>query len=233
MNAIIVAAGSSRRMGFDKLRASLAGRPVLWQSIRALAVCPQVAGITLVTRREAFDEAAALAESAALGKPVSLVVGGAERHLSVWEGMRSLACEAGYVCIHDAARPLVSPCAVEGCFTLAERYGSGICAAPIVDTVKRADASNLVFESVERDGLWAMQTPQIFDLQLLREAYSKLMEVGEAVTDEGSAIQRLRKPVALYHNVEWNFKITVPADLALAELVMQARRHFVCEEVSV
>lgn len=230
MNVIIVAAGASRRMGFDKLLAPLAGRPVLWHSIRSLALCPEVDFITLVTRESFLSEGRELAESAALGKPVTVVRGGAERHLSVWAGIQAVGESVSYVAVHDAARPLISPSAVAGCLALAQLHGAAICAAPVVDTIKRADACARVVESVDREGLWAMQTPQIFELSLLREAYLQVIESGVTVTDESSAVQRLGKAVALFHNTDWNFKITLPQDFALAELVCQARKDFAPEE---
>ena len=219
-------------MGFDKLLAPLAGETVLWHSIHALASCSEVTGITLVTRDAFLLEGRALAESAALGKPVATVVGGAERHLSVWAGIQAVDPETTHVAVHDAARPLITPSAVAGCLALARVRGAAICAAPVVDTIKRAGDGGVVAESVDRSGLWAMQTPQIFDLALLREAYLQVIEAGATVTDEGSAVQRLGSPVALFHNEDLNFKITLPLDLALAELVMRARNNPVPKEFS-
>ena len=213
-------------MGFDKLLAPLSGKTVLWHSVRALAVCPEVTGITLVTREAFLGEGRALAESAALGKPVAAVLGGAERHLSVWAGLQALDPGAKYVAVHDAARPLVTPGAVAGCLALAQLRGAAICAAPVGDTLKRAGADGLVAESVDRSGLWAMQTPQIFEVGLLREAYLQVISEGVVVTDEGSAVEKLGKPVALFHNPDLNFKITLPLDLALAELVVKTRNEF-------
>jgi 2-C-methyl-D-erythritol 4-phosphate cytidylyltransferase len=209
-------------MGFDKLLAPLAGRNVLWHSIHALATCPEVRRFTLVTRRESFEEMRRLAESAAMGKAVLVVAGGAERHLSVSAGLETLD-EEGFVAIHDAARPLVTPEAVAGCLGLARINGAASCASPVADTVKRGDESGMVAGSVDRAGLWAMQTPQIFSNALIRKAYAKVLEEGALVTDEVSAVERLGLPVALYHNADWNLKITFPRDIALAELVLASR----------
>jgi len=163
-----------------------------------------------------------LAESAALGKGVLVVEGGAERHLSVNAGLATLD-EEGFVGIHDAARPLVTPGAVAGCLTLARAHGAASCAAPVADTVKRGDEAGMVGGSVDRTGLWAMQTPQIFSNGLIREAYARVLEAGALVTDEVSAVEFLGRPVALYHNADWNLKITFPRDVALAELMMASR----------
>lgn len=223
MHAIVVAAGSSRRMGFDKLLAPLAGQSVLWHSVRALAKCADVSGLTLVTRSESLEEMRVLAESASLGKGVVVVEGGGERHLSVSAGLATLE-EDGFVAIHDAARPLVTEEAVAGCLALARSHGAASCAAPVADTMKRGDDAGMVVGSVDRTGLWAMQTPQVFSNRLIREAYAQVLTDGALVTDEVSAVERLGRPVALYHNADWNMKITYPRDIALAEMILMSRR---------
>lgn len=220
MHALLVAAGASRRMGFDKLLAPLGGRAVLWHSIRALAVCPEVDSLTVVTRPELFGMVAQWSASAALGKPLTSVPGGPERHLSVWEGLRRLGADVEYVAVHDAARPLVTPRAVAGCLEIARLHGAASCAAPVSDTLKRADAGLRVCGGVDRTGLWGMQTPQIFQLPLLMRAYEELLKVGGTVTDEVSAVEALGVPVVLYHNPDWNLKVTYPADVFLAERML-------------
>lgn len=210
-------------MGFDKLLAPLAGQSVLWHSVRALAVCPEVLSVTVVTRRELFPSLEETLASASCGKVLSLVEGGAQRHLSVSAGLETLESD-GFVAVHDAARPLVTPAAVAGCLALACVHGAASCAALVPDTVKRADPQGMVTESVDRSGLWAMQTPQIFSLPLLRKAYASVLVSGELVTDEVSAVEKAGDPVALYHNTDWNLKITYPQDLELVELILANRR---------
>jgi 2-C-methyl-D-erythritol 4-phosphate cytidylyltransferase len=106
---------------------------------------------------------------------------------------------------------------------MAEQHGAACCASPIPDTVKRASIEQMVQESVERTGLWAMQTPQVFSSALILEAYAQLMSKHEMVTDEVSAVQKLGKKIALLKNEDWNFKITFPHDLELAEHVLALR----------
>ncbi|RFC45327.1 MAG: 2-C-methyl-D-erythritol 4-phosphate cytidylyltransferase [Verrucomicrobia bacterium] len=209
-------------MGFDKLLAPIAGQPVLWHSIHALARCPEVEGFTVVTRPDLVEKITRLAESAALGKGVLVVEGGSERHLSVSAGLATLE-EEGFVAIHDAARPLVTPEVVAGCLALARMHGAASCASPVSDTVKRGDGAGMVSGSVDRKDLWAMQTPQIFSNRLIREAYAAVLRDGEMVTDEVSAVERLGRTVALYQNGEWNLKITFPRDISLAELILADR----------
>jgi 2-C-methyl-D-erythritol 4-phosphate cytidylyltransferase len=224
ISAVIVAAGRGRRMGFDKIFAPLHGKPVLYWSLRAFQDAPEVDEIIVVTRADAIEHVQRLAQAEKLSKVGKVVPGGAERHLSVWNGLQAVnidGCE--YVAIHDGARPLVTPKIISECLTMAEKHGAACCAAPIPDTVKRASYENMVTDSVDRQNLWAMQTPQIFSSGLILQAYAALMAHNEMVTDEVSAIQKIGKRVALLKNEEYNFKITFPRDLPLAEQVMDIR----------
>ncbi len=224
VSAIIVAAGSSRRMGFDKLFAPLAGHPVLWHSLKAFGDCKEVDEILVVTREDGMDQVEALVAGSKLKKVTKVISGGPERHISVWNGLQAVdATGSAYVAIHDGARPLTTPKLIRACLDLAKVHGAACCASQIPDTVKRASLEQMVTESVERTGLWAMQTPQIFSSGLILQAYAALMARHEMVTDEVSAVQKLGKKIALLKNDDWNFKITFPHDLELAEHVIEMR----------
>jgi 2-C-methyl-D-erythritol 4-phosphate cytidylyltransferase len=224
VSAIIVAAGSSRRMGFDKLFAPLAGKPVLWHSLKAFSDTPEVDEILVVTRDERMDEVEHLVASQKLQKVTKVISGGAERHISVWNGLQAVdSKDSEYIAIHDGARPLITPKLIKACLALAEHHGAACCASQIPDTVKRASVEQMVTESVERTGLWAMQTPQVFSSGLILQAYAALMVKHEMVTDEVSAVQKLGKKIALLKNDDWNMKITFPHDLELAEHVLELR----------
>jgi 2-C-methyl-D-erythritol 4-phosphate cytidylyltransferase len=225
MIAILVAAGSSRRMGFDKLTANLSGKPVLAHSLLAFEQCTSVQRIILVAREDRIAEFEAIGRAHQISKLERVVAGGGERHLSVWNGYEAAEAASGeHLAIHDAARPLITPKAIEGCLELARHHGGAACAAPVADTLKRATPDGLVAGSVDRESLWAMQTPQIFLASMLAQAYKQVLRTGALVTDEVSAVQRLGISVALYLNDEPNFKITLPRDLDLARLVLAARR---------
>ncbi len=211
--AIIVAAGSSRRMGFDKLMAPLGGEPVLWRSIQAFAG-PEISQIVVVTSDDRRD---ALAKNvAALGRRVVFVPGGAERHLSVAEGLRALAPDTEFVAVHDGARPLVSRADLARVIAKAHEVAAASLAHPVVDTVKRADAAGRVTGAVDRTGLWGMETPQVFSLPLLRRAYDAVLAAGKTPTDEVSAVEFIGHDVFLVESTAPNLKITHPQDLALA-----------------
>jgi 2-C-methyl-D-erythritol 4-phosphate cytidylyltransferase len=224
VSAIIVAAGSSRRMGFDKLFAPLSGKPVLWHSLKAFQETEAVDEILVVTREEAMDEVEKLVAQGGLEKVTKVISGGPERHISVWNGLQAVDSHGSeFIAIHDGARPLVTPTLIEACLDLARAHGAASCASQIPDTVKRASIEQMVTESVERTGLWAMQTPQVFSSGLILQAYAALMAKHEMVTDEVSAVQKLGKKIALLKNDDWNLKITFPHDLELAEHVLDLR----------
>ena len=205
-------------MGFDKIFATLLGKPVLYWSLAAFEECPDIDEIVVVTRAEK------VADVEKLTKVAAVVEGGAERHLSVWNGLRAIHAEGSqHVAIHDAARPLVTSKLISACIALASKNGSACCASPIPDTVKRASHEKIVTDDVERQNLWAMQTPQVFSSALIMQAYASLMARNELVTDEVSAIQKIGKRVALLENEDYNFKITFARDLPLAEQVIDIR----------
>ena len=226
LTAIIVAAGSSRRMGFDKLFADLNGKPVLWHSITAFSKCDEVRDLVLVTREEQLQRVESLASVASNGKPYKVVVGGDQRHLSVWGGLQALdPAVSKFVAIHDGARPLITTDAILACYAMAKSDGASCCASPIPDTVKRVDLDSVVTESIDRSGLWAMQTPQIFESSLILQAYAAIITRSDMVTDEVSAVQKLGRRVALYNNEDWNFKITFRRDMEMAEHVLRLREE--------
>jgi len=223
-SAIIVAAGSSRRMGFDKMFAELAGKPVVWHSIKAFQDTKEIDEIILVVKEDRAEEFQRLVKGAHFSKVKEIVAGGAERHISVWRGLQKVeSAGSEFVAVHDGARPLTTPKLIRECIHAARDHGAACCASPIPDTVKRASVEQMVQESVERTGLWAMQTPQVFASGLILQAYAALISRNEMVTDEVSAVQKLGKRIFLLKNEDWNFKITFPHDLELAEHVLALR----------
>lgn len=221
--AVIVAGGASRRMGFNKLTAELEGRPVLAWSASAYEDCPSIDAIVLVCAASARADLEEIAREAAPGKLKTVVEGGAHRHLSVAEGLRSVPRDASMIAVHDAARPLVNRAMIERCLEAARNTGAAACARPVTDTLKRVNDEGFIIESVERAGLWAVETPQIVRAELLRLAYDDVIATGAYVSDETSAVQAAGAPVALVDTPEWNGKITYPGDLDLARLVLRGR----------
>jgi len=222
--AIIVAAGSSRRMGFDKLLSLIGDQPVVARSIDRFERCSQIDEIVLVIRPDRREEFQKVVDRFGFSKVRSLIDGGSERHLSVWNGICGLPEQCDIVAVHDAARPLVSSDLITECVTLAKECGAVSLAAPVVETIKRADLKRSVTGSVDRAGLWLMQTPQIFRRDWLLDAYQRIVDSGRSVTDEVSALQDAGYPVRLVENADWNIKITFPRDLDLAEKLIGVQK---------
>jgi 2-C-methyl-D-erythritol 4-phosphate cytidylyltransferase len=225
LTAIIVAAGDSRRMGFDKLFATIAGRPVIAHTVDAFERASCVDEIIVVAREDRHAEIKTIVRDENFKKVRSIVRGGKHRQDSVQAGLGHLDAAAKYVAVHDAARPLVTAEQIETVFEQCRIHAAASLAEPISDTLKYADAEFFVTSSVDRHQLYAMQTPQIFERPLIGDAYRAVYEENASVTDEVSAVERLGRKVVLVPNKELNCKITYPRDLALAEFVLRQRSH--------
>jgi len=224
LTAIIVAGGSSRRMGFDKTFALLADRPVIAHSIGAFDAAECVSEIVVVGREDRLEELRVLVRQNGFDKVRQVIRGGVHRQDSVRAGLNALSDGCLYVAVHDAARPLVTPSQIAAVFAAATRHGGASLAAPVSDTLKRADNDGFACESLDRESVFAMQTPQIFSRGLLLSAYDQIARDNVSITDEVSALQHLGRKVMLVPAGDVNLKITFPADLALAELVLARRR---------
>jgi 2-C-methyl-D-erythritol 4-phosphate cytidylyltransferase len=223
LSAIIVAAGSSERMGFDKLFALVSGKPVIAHTIAAFESTNCVGEIILVGRADSLNELRKL-----IGKPTKvkqIIEGGAERSDSVRAGLEHVDPKSKFVAVHDAARPMITPEKIERVFEAAKTSNAATLAEPINDTLKRADVDLAVKESVDRSGVFAMQTPQVFERKLLQQAYDLVAQKKISVTDEVSAVELLGHKIVLVPNYDFNFKVTYPRDLPLAEFVLKQRAN--------
>ena len=210
-------------MGFDKLFVAIAGKPVIAHAIRAFERAGSVDGIIVVAREDRHDEIKTIVRDENFKKVRTIIPGGKYRQDSVRAGLEHLDAAARYVAVHDAARPLVTPEQIERVFEQCRVHGAAAIADPVNETVKRADTALLVTDSVDRHQLYAMQTPQIFERQLIDDAYRAVYADAVSVTDEVSAVERLCRKVLLVLNDDFNFKITYPRDLPLAEFVLTQR----------
>jgi 2-C-methyl-D-erythritol 4-phosphate cytidylyltransferase len=223
LSAIIVAAGSSQRMGFDKLFALLGEKPVVAHTLDAFERTECVDEIILVGRADRLPELQELVNRAEFKKVRHVIPGGEHRQDSVQAGLNALTPAARYVAVHDGARALVTPDQIGRVFAHCQAHGAAALAEPITDTLKRADQDYFVSGGVDRAGLYAMQTPQIFSRDLLAEAYDAVAARKLSITDEVSAIELLGAKVLLVPNEEFNPKITYPRDLLLAEAFFNCR----------
>ncbi len=216
--AVLLAAGRSQRLGFDKILTPLAGRPVLHYSLDALADSALIREIVLVTRMDLLERMRQESAPWAGRKPVRVVEGGAERRDSVHAGIRAISPDVPIILIHDAARPLITTQMIEQVWRVAEEKGAAVCARPATDTLKRSTPEGLVIETVDRSEFWQMETPQIFRADIVRSAYALVVEKNIPVTDDASAVEAAGHPVHLVASGELNLKITRPGDWALLEL---------------
>lgn len=219
MTAVLVAAGSSTRMGFDKLSFDLGGETVLERSARAFDECPEVDELVIVTGASGENAQRAAARCK---KPVRLVKGGSTRAESARSGVA--AAHGRLVAVHDAARPFVSQSVIADTIAAAARCGAAAPAVPVKDTIKRA-RDGLVEATLERSELFAVQTPQVFQVDLIKAALVKALEDGAALTDDCGAVERLGIGVSLTQGDYCNLKITTPEDLAVAEALFAWREQ--------
>ncbi len=214
--AILVAAGSSRRMGFDKLASPLAGLPVLRRTLEAFLAAESISSVVIVCPEDRWS----LLEGVNFTKPVTRCDGGADRQDSVAGGLAAVDPDTRFVAVHDGARPLVSPEEIDRCVAAANEHRAATLARPATETMKRSDAEGFSAEAVDRENLWCMETPQVFELALLQEAYAAVTARSLSVTDEVSAVQAIGARVKFVESRHPNLKITTPADLALAEALL-------------
>ena len=223
--AIVPAAGSGSRFGAEKPKQylDLLGRPLIFHTLKALSACPDIERVWVVLAPD--DPWWPRYDWSELGAKLETVrCGGATRAESVTNGLQAAAMVAAdddWVLVHDAARPCISAAMLDALFAdLAQDPVGGILAVPVADTLKRADTEQRVAATEPRDGLWQAQTPQMFRYGLLGDALQKCRDV----TDEAGAVEALGLKPKLVRGDATNLKVTYPADLALAAMILRARK---------
>ena len=213
VTSIIVGGGSSTRMGFDKLFAQLGNQTVIEYSIHAFIECSFVSNLIIVISKKSRKKLEAIISKIKTYKGIAIIEGGTTRKNSVAKGLNLLNDKCSYVAIHDGARPWIKPKQIIKVLECAKEHGAAASGRPITDTIKKCNEDSTVIESISREFLWAMETPQIFRCQLIKEAYDFIIKKGIEVTDEVSAVNHYGKPVKIVQD-EWkNPKITFPEDL--------------------
>ena len=217
--AVIVAAGTASRMGgTDKITEDLCGVPVVLRAIRAFQECDAIREIVVVTREDLITRLYGMC--AGLEKVKAVVAGGKTRQESVNLGLNALSDKVKLVAVHDGARPLITWQVIDRAVRAANSYGAAAPAIPVKDTIKIVHGG-VVKETPERKNLYAVQTPQVFDFDLLRGALQKAADDGAAVTDDCSAVERMGMSVKIVEGDERNLKITTPMDLAVARMLLE------------
>ncbi len=218
ISAIIVAAGSSTRMGegIDKQMIMLGGLPVLGRSMLALERCDSVGEIIVVTKSERLFDVEAIAREFGFSKLSQVVSGGETRQQSVAKGIACANPDAGYYLIHDGARPLVSNETVQNVVAMAVLHGAAAAAVPVKDTIKQAGEDMRVQRTLDRGSLYQIQTPQVFEAVRYRQALARAEHEGLSLTDDCQLFERMGYPVYLARGDYQNIKLTTLEDIAVA-----------------
>ena len=222
-SALIAAAGSSSRMeGENKLMMPLGGKPVLVHTLLAFERAPEINEIIISARECDLPVFADLCKEWGISKPVKIVVGGQTRTESVYRAALEADSGGELLAVHDGARPFVTPELIAGVVEAAQIRRAAAPAVPVKDTIKMAE-DGIVTQTPDRKRLFAVQTPQVFDAQLLRAALHSAIEAKVELTDDCSAVERLGKQVYLTAGLEDNIKITTPLDMILAQAILDDR----------
>jgi 2-C-methyl-D-erythritol 4-phosphate cytidylyltransferase len=216
---VVAGAGISQRMGVDKVFVSLAGKPLLAWSVDVCQSCEQVDQIVIVLHESKLDLGRKLVAERGWSKVVEVCPGGDRRQDSVRQGLSKLeGCD--WAIIHDGARPFLTLELIRDGLEAARSTGSAVAAVPVTDTVKRGDSDLMVRETLNRQELWAAQTPQVFRFDIITEAHE---QIKDDVTDGASMVEQLGYKVKLYMGSYDNIKITTLEDLALAEVIARKK----------
>jgi len=218
VGVVIAAGGSSQRMnGVDKLFTRLGGQPIVVRATSPFQKCPLIGQIVVVVSGEKVEQCRQLVPAAEWSKVTHVCAGGERRQDSVKEGLAMLE-KCHWVIIHDGARPFVTIDLIERGLAAAKETGAAVAAVPVTDTIKRADERLTVRETPPRKNLWAVQTPQVFRIDIITRAYQKAKQ---DVTDDASLVEQAGYKVKLYMGSYDNIKITTPDDLILAEALLK------------
>ena len=217
--AVIVAAGTASRMGgIDKVMAELKGEPMIARTVRTFQECDAVSEIVIVTRQDLILPISGLCKD--MPKVKAVVVGGKSRQESVHLGLNALSSKVKLAAVHDGARPLITWQVIDRTIRAANSYGAAAPAVPVKDTIKVVEG-RVVKSTPDRATLFAVQTPQVFDFDLLRGALKKAEQDGSQVTDDCSAVELMGFKVKIVEGDERNIKVTTPMDLKIAEMLLE------------
>jgi len=217
--AVVAAAGSSTRMGTNKLLLELGGMPILARTLCNLQACEDIHEIVIVCRSEDIVVYSDIAATYGITKLTKVVKGGADRAASVEAGLMEANKSATHAAIHDAARPLATPALMSRVIKLAAHGGAAIPVVPVKDTIKYVE-NGVITQTPDRSLLYAAQTPQVFDIHLLKGALQKARDEKRIITDDASAAEALGVPVYTCHGDYDNLKITTPEDIAVGEAIL-------------
>ena len=204
--------------GIDKTVVDLGGKPLIRRTVEAFQNCDAIKEIVVVTREDLLVQVMGLCRN--MDKVQAVVTGGANRQESVKAGVSALSSKVKLVAIHDGARPMITWEVIDRAVRAANSYGAAAPAIPVKDTIKEA-RGGVVLSTPDRSRLQAVQTPQVFDKDLLMAAMKKVEQEGAEVTDDCSAVELLGMSVKLVQGDERNLKVTTPLDLKIAKMLLE------------
>jgi 2-C-methyl-D-erythritol 4-phosphate cytidylyltransferase len=226
--AVVLAAGDSRRLGGDtpKTYLPIAGRPLVLRTLDRLFAAASVDRVILVVAADQIARCDSMlrADAALKNRPWLLQAGGATRQESARCGLERLAADAEIVIIHDGARPFVSAGLIDRCVEMAAEKRAVVVGLPVRDTIKAVSPDHWIQATPERSALWEIQTPQVFQRELILSAHARAEREGVQVTDDAMVVERMGTPVYVLEGERTNFKITVPEDVWLAETLIREGR---------
>ncbi|HOW66126.1 MAG TPA: 2-C-methyl-D-erythritol 4-phosphate cytidylyltransferase [Candidatus Paceibacterota bacterium] len=222
-SAILVAAGRGTRMGanVEKVFLEVAGQPLIAHTWRRFDLAVRIDEVILVVRPAAEDLFRQLASRFGFQKPYRFAPGGDQRQESVWNGLQAVSPETRLVAIHDGARPCVSDDLIAATLDAAAEIGAAVAAQRISDTIKESADGRFITRNVDRSRLWSVQTPQAFQIAIIRRALAEVRSRGLSVTDDTAACEFIGQPVKLVESRHPNPKATTPADLDYISLLLQ------------
>ena len=217
--AVIVAAGNASRMGgIDKVMANIQGEPMILRTVRTFQNCDPISEIVIVTREDLIVPISNLCKN--MPKVKAVVCGGKSRQESVHLGLNALSDKVKLAAVHDGARPLITWQVIDRVVRAANSYGAAAPAIPVKDTIKVVEG-RVVKHTPDRATLFAVQTPQVFDFDMLRGALKHAETTGAQVTDDCSAVELMGVSVKIVEGDERNIKVTTPMDLKIAEMLLE------------
>ena len=222
MHLLIPAAGSGKRMGADrnKLLLQVRSKPLIAWTLLAAEAASSISWIGIVSQPPDWDDFKSIIADLKLKKTIVFIPGGSTRQESVYNGLQALPTTAGQVLIHDGARCLATPDLFNACSEAILHCSGLIAAVPIKDTIKVVDDNDIIKSTPERKRLWAAQTPQGFDVKLLKQCHAEGVRQGWEVTDDAALFEKCGIEVRIVPGEETNLKITTPQDLAIAEFIL-------------
>lgn len=222
MHLLIPAAGMGRRMGSDrnKLLLRLREQPLITWTLLAAEAARHISWIGIIAQPADWSDLKEILAKATSTKPVQLIQGGATRQESVYNGLQALPTVAEQVLIHDGARCLATPELLDRCAEAIRHCPGLIAAVPVKDTIKVVDETGLIQSTPDRRQLWAAQTPQAFDVKLLKQCHAEGRRQGWEVTDDAALFEKCGLSVRIVEGEETNLKLTTPVDLAIAEFIL-------------